>query len=157
MLSSVLQKPIKILPFAISLLLLSGFRVAPDARQLLDWSNQTLTRIYDPSGQKLKKWELNITDDFFLRLRRTYTNGKQEYFSFQLHNFDDLDYNGTADKGTLSISTKADNIIVQTYNDRKGNIDSMATSLNIPVKDIEPEQIDSLRNALLSFKDEVRL
>ncbi|HVX00285.1 MAG TPA: hypothetical protein VHA52_07610 [Candidatus Babeliaceae bacterium] len=156
MLSSVLQKPIKLIPFIVGFLLLSGFRIAPDAQQMLAWSNQTLTRIYDPSGEKLKKWELNITDDFFLRFRKTYTNGKQEYFSCQLHNFNDVDYNGTESKGTLTISTKADDIIVQTYNDRKGNIDSMTTSVNIPVKNLEPEQLDSLRDALLSFKDEVR-
>lgn len=123
---------------------------------MLDWSNQTLTRIYDPSGEKLKKWELNISNDFFLRLRKTYTNGKQEYFSCHLNNFNEIDYTGTADKGTLTISTKADDIIVQTYNDRKGNIDSMATSFSIPVKNIEPEQLDSLRDALLTFREEYR-
>jgi hypothetical protein len=55
---------------------------------------------------------------YFLRLRKIFQNGKQEYYSCQLHNFDDLDYIGTTTSGLLKINTKADDIIVQTYNDR---------------------------------------
>lgn len=114
----------------------------------------TLTHVYDPAAEvKLKKWELNITDSYFLRLRKTFQNGKQEYFSCQLRSFNDLDYIGTTTGGIIKINTKADNVIVQTYNDRKGDIDSMATSFNIPVKNMEPEQLDSLRKAFLYFKN----
>ncbi len=130
-----------------------GFRRMPDARQMLNWSNQLLTRIYDPSGEgKLKKLDISITDDYFLRLRKTYQNGKQEYYSCQLGSFNELDYTGTSASGLIRITTAADNIIVQTYNDRKGDVDSMTTAVTIPVKNIEPEQIDSLRNTLFYFK-----
>jgi hypothetical protein len=135
-------------------LLLLGFKTTPDAQQMLTWCNTTLGRVYDPSAEvKLKKWELSVTDGYFLRLRKTFQNGKQEYFSCQLGSFNDLDYIGTTSSGIIRVNTKADNVIVQTYNDRKGDIDSMATSFNIPVKNIEPEQIDSLRSALLYFKN----
>jgi hypothetical protein len=50
------------------------------------------------------------------------------------------------------LKTKADDIIVQTYNDRHGDVDSMTTVLNIPVKNIEPERLDSLREAFNYFK-----
>ena len=134
--------------------MLISFKTAPDAQQLLTWSNRILMQVYDPSGEvKLKKWELSVNDALFLRLRKTYQNGKQEYFSCQLHNFNDLDYIGTTNSALLRINTKADDIIVQTYNDRQGNVDSMATSLTIPIKNMEPEQVDSLRNALLYFKN----
>lgn len=133
--------------------ILLGFINAPDTRQMLNWSNHLLAHIYNPSGDvKLKKWELNISDNYFLRLRKTYQNGKQKYFSCQLSAFNDIDYVGNSANGLIKISTKACDIIVQTYNDRKGNVDSMSTTLTIPVKNIEAEQIDSLRNALLYFK-----
>ncbi|MEO6148872.1 MAG: hypothetical protein ABIN95_11490 [Mucilaginibacter sp.] len=103
-------------------------------------------------SDKLKKWELMLTPDAFIRLRKIYVNGKQEYYSFHMHRFNDMDYLGTADYGTLNLRTNDADIIVQTYNDRKGNVDSMASVLSIPVKNMEPERLDSLRNALLFFK-----
>ncbi len=93
-----------------------------------------------------------VTDDSFIRLRKTYQNGKQEYFSFQLRRLNDVDYVGDTNTGTLQLRAKADDIIVQTYNDKKGDVDSMATVLNIPVKNMEPERLDSLRTALNYFK-----
>ncbi|PTQ92947.1 hypothetical protein C8P68_11078 [Mucilaginibacter yixingensis] len=133
--------------------LLCGFKAAPDVAELLGWSNHCLNRYYDQSAEsKLKKLELTLTDDYFFRLRKTYQTGKQEYFSMKMHSFDDLDYSGSPTAGTLIIKTKADDIIVQTYNDRLGNVDSMATQLNIPVKDMDVEEVDSLRSALISLK-----
>jgi hypothetical protein len=123
-------------------------------QEMLSWSNKCLTECYDPSGQaKLKKWELVLTDDAFIRLRKTYTNGKQEYFSFQLHRFTDMDYLGSTVNGTLQLKAVADDIIVQTYNDPREDIDTMATQLNIPVKNMEPEQLDSLQMVLNYFKN----
>jgi hypothetical protein len=63
-----------------------------------------------------------------------------------------MDYTGTAESGTLQLKTMADDIIVQTYNDKKGDIDSMATELDIPVKNMAPERLDSLRKAFNYFK-----
>jgi hypothetical protein len=120
----------------------------------LNWGNKCLTQSYDPSTDiKLKKWELTLTDDSFIRLRKTYQNGKQEYFSFQLHRLDNMDYAGNENAGTLQLKAKGDDIIVQTHNDRKGDIDTMATVLNIPVKNMPTERLDSLREALNYFKE----
>ncbi len=119
----------------------------------LGWSNQCLTTSYDVAADaKLKKFEINLTEDSFLRLRKTYQNGKQEYFSLQLQQLDELVYLGNTYKGTLRLKTKDDDVIVQTYNDRKGNIDTMATILDIPLKNMEPERLDSLQRALNYFK-----
>ncbi|MFD0748649.1 hypothetical protein ACFQZS_00755 [Mucilaginibacter calamicampi] len=119
----------------------------------LSWSNQCLTTSYDATADvKLKKFEINLTEDSFLRLRKTFQNGKQEYFSLQLQQLDDLSYLGNNIKGTLRLKTKDDDVIVQTYNDRKGNIDTMATTLDIPLKNIEHERLDSLQRALNYFK-----
>lgn len=156
MIKSVLQKPKKywfLLGMILLALLHLSFTANTDEQQLLDWSNKCFFESYDPSGDaKLKKWDLVLTNDAFIRLRKTYQNGKQEYFSFQLHRLNDMNYLGTAEEGTLQFKTTADDIIVQTYNDRNGDIDSMATQLDIPVKNMQPERLDSLKMVINYFK-----
>jgi len=153
MITSIIPKIKK--SFLVTLLALSGaaclcFAIEQD---WLTWSNQCLAASYDVSADvKLKKFEINLTGDSFLRLRKTFQNGKQEYFSLQLQQLDELSYLGDNIKGTLRLKTKDDDVIVQTYNDRKGNIDTMATSLDIPLKNMEPERLDSLQRALNYFK-----
>ncbi|MBS1532733.1 MAG: hypothetical protein JSU01_20695 [Bacteroidetes bacterium] len=124
-----------------------------DEQEWLQWSNRCLNEAYDPSGEeKLKNWELTVTPEHFIRLRKTFQHGKQEYFSLQLHLFNDLDYLGKTDHGVLQLKANNDDIIVQTYDDPKGNVDSMATVLELPVKNMQPERLDSLREALMFFK-----
>jgi hypothetical protein len=121
----------------------------------LVWANKCLTQSYDPTGDaKLKKWELTVTSDAFIRLRKTYSRGKQVYYSFNLNKLNEVDYLGNPTKGTIELKTVADDIIVQTYNDRKGDVDSMTTVLNIPVKDMGIERLDSLKEALNYFKEQ---
>ena len=119
----------------------------------LVWANRCLLQSYDPStDSKLKKWDITLTGDSFLRLRKTYAKGKEEFYSFNLHRLNDMDYTGTTFVGVLQLKTQADDIIVQTRNDREGDVDTMATVLNIPVKNMEPERLDSLRDAFNYFK-----
>jgi len=157
MIRSVIQKANKtyfltaILAFS---LLHCSFKAEMTEQEMLTWSNKCLNESYDPSSEaKLKKWDLTLTGDAFVRLRKVYTNGKQEYYSFQLHSFNEMDYLGTTIGGTLELKTTADDIIVQTYNDPKGDIDSMATQLNLPVKNIDPDRLDSLQMTLNYFKE----
>ena len=153
MIRSIIPKSKK--TFLVALLALSGAACLCFVVELdwLSWSNQCLTTSYDATADvKLKKFEINLTEESFLRLRKTYQNGKQEYFSLQLQQLDELTYLGNNYKGTLRLKTKEDDVIVQTYNDRKGNIDTMATTLDIPLKNMEPERLDSLQRALNYFK-----
>jgi hypothetical protein len=133
---------------------LYGFKAFMNEQEWIDWGNKFLNEIYNPSVEpKLKKYEITLTSDHFIRLRKTYQQGKQEYFSFNLERFAELDYvAGTAATDTLQMKTRADDIIVQTYEDPKGDVDSMATTLAIPVKKITPERLDSLRQALNFLK-----
>jgi hypothetical protein len=122
-------------------------------QEWLEWSNRCLNACYDPSNEaKLVKWELSITPDHYLRLRKTFPHDRQEYFSLQLQRFNDLDYAGTEGSGTLEFKADTDDIIVQTYNDPKGDIDSTTSRLNLPVKNMQPERLDSLKNALRYLK-----
>ncbi|WP_207534622.1 hypothetical protein [Desertivirga arenae] len=116
------------------------------------WAESYVKSCFDATAgnQKLKKWELSITDKGFFRFRKYYINGKQEYFSFNLKRFDHLTYLGTEEFGQIVLRTKQDDIIVQTYNDPKGNIDSMAHELKIPVINVHVELLDSL-NINLSY------
>lgn len=117
------------------------------------WVQRCLLQSYNHSiDGSLKKWDLAVTPEGFFRLRKYFISGKQEYFSFNFNRLKEIRYNGTSSNGNLVFNTVEDNIIVQTYNDPKGNIDSMSTDLSIPVLNLEPEQLDSLKNALLMFK-----
>ena len=124
-----------------------------DEQAMITWGNKCLTQSFDAgTDTKLKKWELELTPDAFIRLRKTYQNGKQEYFSFHLHRLADMGYLGTTETGTLQLKTMADDVIVQTYNDKQGDLDTLATMLNLPVKNMQPERLDSLRIVLEYFK-----
>ena len=124
-----------------------------DRQQALLWASRCLLQSFDTtSDPKLKKWDLTLTPDAFIRFKKTYQNGRQEYYSFNLQRFKEMDYLGTTTRGTLRIKTLADDVIVQTYHDPKGDVDSMSTTMKIPLRAIEAEQLDSLLTALSSLK-----
>ena len=130
-----------------------GFVTAIDEQEMVAWTNKCVAQSFDASADaKLKKWELLLTNDSFIRFRKTYQNNKQEYFSFHLHRLNDMSYLGDGTSGTLQFKTTEDDIIVQTYNDRKGDVDSMANILSIPVKNMDAERLDSLHTAIEYFK-----
>ncbi|TWJ02433.1 hypothetical protein JN11_01406 [Mucilaginibacter frigoritolerans] len=157
MLTSVLpaiKKVLIITTVALTLAVNYCFKYKFDEQDWLVWANKCLAQSYDTSADaKLKKWELLITPDSFIRLRKTYAKGKQEYYSFNLHKLNNVDYVGNPVAGILELKTIADDIIVQTRNDRKGDVDSMTTALNIPLKNIPTERLDSLEEALNYFKE----
>jgi hypothetical protein len=118
------------------------------------WINKCLVQSYEPPVEpKLKGYEITLTTDHFIRLRKTFQQGKQEYYSINLQHFSELGYiASSASIDTLDIKTRADDIIVQTYDDPKGNVDSMATHLKIPVTKLSALQLDSLKQGLNFLK-----
>jgi hypothetical protein len=97
----------------------------------------------------IKRFELNVTNSGFCRYKRFFVNGKVEYFSFNLVKFRDMDFYGTENKGSLCLRTKGEDVIVQTYNDRRnGDIDSMASCMSIPLKNIQPEDLIAISGSL---------
>jgi len=147
------KKALLALPLAILIFAIYGFKYHADEQDWFAYMNRCLSQSYDAAADpKLKKVELTLTSDYFIRLRKTYAKNRQEYYSFNLHQLSDFDYLGSTVNGTLHFKTNADDIIVQTYNDRHGDVDSMTTVLDIPVKNMEPERLDSLHEAINYFK-----
>lgn len=105
---------------------------------------------YDLSQEsnQIKRYELNVTNNGFCRYKRYFNNGKTEYFAFKLNKFKDMDYYGNASAGKLYLKTKGDDVIVQTYKDRGGDVDSMSTQVIIPLKNMEAEDLNLIRDNL---------
>ena len=100
--------------------------------------------------EPVKRYQLNVTNNGFCRYRKYYISGKVEYFSFNLVKFKELDYYGTDQNGKLYLRTKGEQVIVQTYGDkRNGDIDSMANYMMIPLKNIEPQDLVALSDRLI--------
>jgi len=106
----------------------------------------------EPESAKIKRCEIAISDEGFLRYRKFYLNGKQEYYSFNLSRLRSIDYYGNSNIGNLVIYTVEDDVIVQTYNDKAGNVDSMSVKLNLTIKAIEPENLDRIQQDLFELK-----
>jgi len=64
-------------------LFICGFRFITGETEWLNWSNKALAESYNPATEpSLKKWEITLTPEHFIRLRKTFQHGKQEYYSF---------------------------------------------------------------------------
>lgn len=129
--------------FGIAFLFSSGFVFPEDSRVFI---HELLNKYYDKDAQQepLKRYELNVTNTGFCRYRKVYASGKEEFFSFNLSRFKSMDYYGDINSGQLWLHTKNDDVIVQTRKDRGGDIDTMATYMVIPLKNIDEEKLNSL-------------
>ena len=129
--------------FAAAFLLFSGFAAPLDHRGFI---HDFLNNYYDKDEQlrTLKQYEIKVTNTGFCRYRKVYANGKEEFFSFSLSRFKSVDFLGNTLRGELVLHTKNDDVIVQTRNDKAGAIDSMATYMVVPLKNIDAEQLNEL-------------
>jgi hypothetical protein len=148
------KKALIIVLFILISSLLYSFAAFMTEQQWINWGGRFLAETYDPTIEPaIKKVEITLTPDHFIRLRKTYQQGKQEYFSFHLQRFASFNYlPGAANTDTLQLKALADDIIVQTYEDPQGDVDSMTTTLNIPVKKATAARLDSLKQALQFLK-----
>lgn len=105
----------------------------------------------------LKKYELQVSGAGFCRYKIYYLNGKQEYFSFHFLKYKTAEFIGDSTQGVLYLHTLNDDVIVQTHRDRRGgDIDSMATSLAIPLKDMRAEDLDLLQEKFRQLQLKLR-
>ena len=105
-----------------------------------------LTKYYnnDDEAREVKRYEINVTNNGLCRYRKVFNNGKQEYFAFNFSRLKSIDYYGNTLKGKLYLHTNGDDVIVQTRNDRKGDVDSMSRFVVIPLKNIDADELNAL-------------
>lgn len=141
---------LKIWSFGLLGLVFCAFSDPESITQYIDSLQKSFTDHYDAEQEisQVKRYEFNVTNNGFCRYKRYFSNGKTEYFAFKLSKFKDMDYVGTTVSGQLYLYTKGDDIIVQTYKDRGGDVDSMATRLMVPLKNMEPEDLNLIRENL---------
>lgn len=142
--------PLKMCLFLLICLIFMAFSFVRSPKEYTDYVRNFLSAHYDDTSenQLVKHYELIVTNSGFCRYKRFFLNGKVEYFSFNLMKFKDLDYYGTDRKGKLFLHTKGDDVIVQTFEDREEDVDSMATYLVIPLRDVEPQDLTGLSEQL---------
>lgn len=140
--------------FLLFCVILMGFSAGTLIDDELSYIQNKLNEHHDSDRgvERIDRYQLNVTNTGFCRYRRYYLSGKVEYFSFNLAKFKDLDYYGTDQHGELYLRTTGENVIVQTYKDKKkGDVDSMATYMVIPLKNIEAQDIAELSDRLLKM------
>lgn len=125
-----------------------------ELNQIAQRTQLKLNQLYntDYEGSRTKQFELLLNNEGFLRYRRTYIDGKQEYYSFNLTRIKSIDYLGNTSAGDLTIQTQEDDVIVQTFKDRGGNVDSMSTHFRLPLIRVEAEDLVSLQLDMLRMK-----
>lgn len=101
-------------------------------------------------GTKTATFE--ISDNGFIRYRKTDLKNRSEYYSVKLSELKDACYLGGEDAGWLSLKFSDEAVIYQTYNDKAGNIDEMLNEIRIPLKNINVDEINSLCKALTLLK-----
>jgi len=140
--------------FALVLAGISAFTKDELLHKLAVQTQQKLNAFHaaEPASMKIKKCEITVSDEGFLRYRRFYTSGKQEYYSLNLSRIRSVDYFGNSTSGSLIIHTLEDDVIVQTYNDRAGNVDSMSVQLKLTLSGIEAEDLSRVEQDLFEMK-----
>lgn len=145
---------LKIVLFMLFCVVITAFSADGLLDEQLTYIQNKLVEHHDSeqAEEQIKRYQLNVTNTGFCRYRRYYESGKVEYFSFNLMKFKDLDYYGTDKSGKLYLRTKGENVIVQTYNDKRGgDVDSMATYMVIPLKNMEPQDLSDLMERLIKM------
>ena len=107
----------------------------------------------DFSARQIRRYELRVTNSGFCRYKRYFQNGKVEYYAFNLLRYKESAFLGTTKRGLLCLRTAEDDVIVQTYKDPKGDVDSMASQLIIPLKQVEAEDLNSLAARFASMRE----
>ncbi len=92
----------------------------------------------------LQKSILEFTDNGFLRFKKYDRKNKLEYYSVNLQKVVNINFLGHENSGFLKFTTNDDLVIIQTFNDPKGNVDSMSNTLEIPVKNLTAEDLNTV-------------
>lgn len=98
-----------------------------------------------------KKTSFDISENGFLRYKKTASNNLVEYYSVKLDKIEALKYLGSEKTGWLVIKCSDQSVIYQTYQDKNGNIDEMVDEIKIPIKNITVEELNKWVNDINSL------
>ena len=102
----------------------------------------------------LKSTSFEISDNGFIRYKKTANDNKSEFYSVKANELQDISYLGNENAGWLLLKFTNEAVIYQTYNDKSGNTDEMRSEIKIPLKHINVNEINSLVVAVNSLKQE---
>ncbi len=103
----------------------------------------------------LKSYSLEITDNGFLRYKKTQNNNKSELYSVKLNKVKDVDFYGTEQSGWFLFQCEPEAVIYQSRRDPKGNIDSMANEICFPLSGISVEELNLFKENFNKLKVKV--
>jgi hypothetical protein len=120
-----------------------SFQTAADGTSIIQ---QMLVKHYDnlADGEVIKRYELEVINTGICRYKKIYKTVKTDFFAFNLSLFKRMDYYGTSSRGRLYLQTNNDDVMVQTRNDRNGDVDSMRNYMEIPLKEIDADELNIL-------------
>jgi hypothetical protein len=90
----------------------------------------------------MKAFNFDISNNGFIRYRRTAANNRMEYFSVRLEKVKQIDFLGNENAGWIVLKCEKESVIYQTYRDTKGDVDNMIDELRFPAKAIELQKIN---------------
>lgn len=134
---------------------LSCFAPIHDDLVFMEAKNQVITQYKRYNAELdlgIRTSSFEISENGFIRYRKTDLANKSEYFSVKLNEFKDATYLGDENAGWLLLTFTEEAVIYQTYNDKKGNIDEMLTEIKIPLKNMDVNEINSFCKALKTLR-----
>ncbi len=140
----------------ILLITLSCFIPRQDELTFPEARNQVLRQYNLHSAERdfgIKTANFEISENGFIRYRKTDNTNKSEYYSVKLKEFEEARYLGDEQAGWLLLKFTSEAVIYQTYNDKAGNIDEMLAEIRIPLKNINVDDINTLCSAINSLKN----
>lgn len=136
---------------------LSCFISKQDNLSFLAAKNQVVSqyKLYNAERDLgLKSTSFEISDNGFIRYKKTTIDNKSEFFSVKANELQDITYLGNENAGWLLLKFTNEAVIYQTYNDKSGNTDEMRSEIKIPLKHINVNEINSLVGGVNSLKQE---
>jgi hypothetical protein len=144
-----LRKPVLLIAL-LCLPIIIGFRESEVFTSPFSNLHRTLVSCLADAPQR--KASVVIADNGILKYYLTYKNGMEEHFSLNLLYFQQIEYLGTTDSGTLIIKSDDSKVICQSFHDPKGDIDQLENEIPLMVNRITAEQLNSIHEDLTIIK-----
>lgn len=139
----------------ILLLALSYFTIIKTELTFSEAKNQLINHYKAHHAEQdlgVKTASFEISENGFIRYKKTFSNNKTEYYSAKLTQFEGMSYLGNEDAGWLVLKFNEETIIYQTYNDKEGNVDEMVSQIKIPLKNMNLTTIDTFDKTMITLK-----